>query len=107
MLEFTCTKKQQGGCSREYFNTDSARVNRKITESGYFRRTWSLFRVGEIKYRRRYYQNRKTGQRASLLDAMTGVEKYSKIETNYALRIIENSTKMSYEKAGNITQNES
>ena len=49
--------------------------------------------VGEIQYRRRYYLNRKTGQRASLLDAMTGVEKYSKIETYYALKIIENSTK--------------
>ena len=59
--------------------------------------------VGEIQYRRRYYLNRKTGQRASLLDAMTGVEKYSKIETYYALKIIENSTKMSYEKAGNIS----
>ena len=80
------------------FENSEARKDWKVVQKG--RKRSILTKAGEVTYSRRYYENKEIGLKAYLVDALAGIEKFSKIETEYALELIRNAAEMSYEKAG-------
>lgn len=59
-----------------------------------------LTEFGNIEFKVRYYQNKKTKEYIHLATEKLGIEKYSRIDTNVESKIIELSNDLSYSKAG-------
>lgn len=57
---------------------------------------------GLIEYKRRYYRHQGTREYAYLTDIACGIEKYSKISSGTALRLVERATDVSYQKSSDI-----
>jgi hypothetical protein len=64
-----------------------------------------LLQIGELEYRRTYFENVNTGERAYLADELIGVEKSSRMTRDIEVKLVENSSEMSYEKSSKVSIN--
>lgn len=56
-------------------------------------------KFGDVTYKRRYYEEKKTGEKAYLVDRAAGIQKYERIDVALKAEITDLSTMMSYEKS--------
>lgn len=54
---------------------------------------------GDITYKRRYYENKVTGEKAYLVDKIMGIDKYERVDLDLRGDILDLSTMLSYEKS--------
>ncbi len=54
---------------------------------------------GDITYKRRYYENKITGEKAYLVDKIMGIDKYERVDLDLRGDILDLSTMLSYEKS--------
>ena len=57
---------------------------------------------GEVKYKRTYYQNKKTGEYRYLSDEMLGIKPHDKMDTSLKAKLVEEAIDLPYRKSGKI-----
>ncbi len=55
---------------------------------------------GEVKYKRTYYENKKTGEYKYLSDELLGIKAHDKIDTSLKAKLVEEAIDLSYRKSG-------
>ena len=55
---------------------------------------------GEVKYKRTYYENKRTGEYKYLSDEILGIQAHDKMDTSLKAKVIEGSIDSSYRKSG-------
>jgi len=55
---------------------------------------------GEVKYKRTYYKNKKTGEHSYLSDEAVGISAHDKLDASLKTRLIEEAVFMSYSRSG-------
>ena len=55
---------------------------------------------GEVKYKRTYYENKKTGEYKYLSDELLGIEAHDKMDTSLKSKLIEEAIDSPYRKSG-------
>ncbi|KYO67049.1 hypothetical protein ATZ99_08670 [Thermovenabulum gondwanense] len=55
--------------------------------------------IWDVTYKRRYYEDKKTGEKAYLADRAAVIQKYERIDVALKAEITDLSTMMSYEKS--------
>jgi hypothetical protein len=81
-------------------------LDQAVKESADRKRTWvvkskgdskklaTIF--GEVRYKRTYYQNKKTGEYSYLSDELVGITAHDKLDTSLQARLIEKAIDMPY-----------
>ena len=84
-------------------------VDQAIMDSAYRRRFYSvkdkrertyLASIGSLVFTRRYYQDKRTGERVFLLDELVGIEKRSRLSLDLKAKLLEDAAQMSYKQSG-------
>lgn len=57
---------------------------------------------GEVKYKRTYYQNKRTGEYRYLSDEMLGIKPHDKMDTSLKAKLVEEAIDSPYRKSGKI-----
>lgn len=57
---------------------------------------------GEVKYKRTYYQNKRTREYRYLLDEILGIKPHDKIDTSLKAKLVEEAIDLPYRKTGKI-----
>jgi hypothetical protein len=85
-------------------------LDQAVKESADRKRTWvvkskgdskklaTIF--GEVRYKRTYYQNKKTGEYSYLSDELVGITAHDKLDTSLQARLIEKAIDMPYGRSG-------
>lgn len=85
-------------------------LDQAVKESGDRKRNWvvkskddlkTLVTIfGEVKYKRTYYENKRTGEYSYLSDEIVGIEAYHKLDTSMKARLINEAIDMPYRRSG-------
>jgi len=83
-------------------------LDQSIYKDKYKRKNWVVVQkdcertittaFGDITYKRRYYKNKETGEKAYLVDKAAGIQKYERIDAELKADITDLSTILSYQK---------
>jgi len=85
------------------------KLDKKIYKDKQERKNWVVVQkdckrtvttnFGDVTYKRRYYKNKETGEKAYLTDKAAGIQKYARIDTVLKADIVDISTILSYKKS--------
>ncbi|MGJ7046189.1 UPF0236 family transposase-like protein, partial [Thermoanaerobacterium thermosulfurigenes] len=78
------------------YKDKSKRKNWVVVQKDCERTITTVF--GDITYKRRYYKNKETGEKAYLVDKAAGIQKYERIDAEIKADITDLSTILSYQK---------
>ena len=97
------------GLERDIYTDVLEEMDKKIYSDKQERKDWRVVQkdcertivgtFGEITYKRRYYENKITGEKAYLVDKIMGIDKYERIDLNLRGDILDLSTMLSYQKS--------
>ena len=81
-----------------YKNSKDRKHNWKVKSKGDNKNLITIF--GEVKYKRTYYENKKTGEYSYLSDEAVGISAHDKLDVSLKTRLIEEAVFMPYSKSG-------
>ena len=61
--------------------------------------------LGEVKYKRTYYKNKKTGEYSYLSDEAVGIEVHDKLDVSFKAKLVEEAIFMPYSRSGEAVSN--
>ena len=80
-----------------YRNSKERKKSWKIKEKAAKKTLTTIF--GEVRYRRTYYQNKKTGEYSYLSDEAVGIETHDKLDASLKAKLIEDAIYMPYSRS--------
>ena len=83
-----------------YKNSKDRKHNWKVKSKGDNKNLITIF--GEVKYKRTYYENKKTGEYSYLSDEAVGISAHDKLDVSLTTRPIEEAVLMPYSKSGEM-----
>lgn len=81
-----------------YRNSKDTKLNWTVKSKDDKKTLATIF--GEVKYKRTYYENKKTGEYSYLSDEAVGISAHDKLDASLKARLIEEAVFMSYSRSG-------